>query len=163
MPVTSTPASSTDDAHVHSTSGSTDTPPGIAVSTITPSITTAAVHNHSTSSNNTSSSGGHSHPAMTSSASVDYVNPPFLKLNYIKNISGGLKIAPIGSIVMVDYATPPNGWAICNGENGTVNLVNRFAYGIDPPGEDLLVSGGRETHTHTAKTTGSAGEHNHII
>ena len=100
---------------------------------------------------------------MTSSASVDYVNPPFLKLNYIKNTSGGLKIAPIGSIVMIDYATPPDGWAVCNGENGTVNLVNRFAYGIDPPGEDLLVSGGRETHTHPAKTTGSAGEHNHTL
>jgi hypothetical protein len=64
---------------------------------------------------------------------------------------------------MIDYATLPNGWAICNGENGTVNLVNRFAYGIDPPGEDLLVSGGRETHTHPAKTTGSAGEHNHTL
>ena len=162
--VHSIPASSTDDAHVHSTSGSTSTSPSNYVYSYFDFVKQACgIHNHTTSSNNTSQNGGHFHPAMTSSASVDYVNPPFLKLNYIKNTSGGLKIAPIGSIVMIDYATLPNGWAICNGENGTVNLVNRFAYGIDPPGEDLLVSGGRETHTHPAKTTGSAGEHNHTL
>ena len=99
---------------------------------------------------------------MTSSASVDYVNPPFLKLNYIKNTSGGLKIAPIGSIVMIDYATPPDGWAVCNGENGTVDLTNRFAWGIENDA-DFLVTGGSTSHTHAEKTTGSAGEHNHTL
>ena len=154
------PASSTDGAHVHYTSGSTSS-----------SSTTSyyywgqaqkfasAGHAHSTSSQNTSSSGGHSHAAMTSNAAGD-INPPFLKLNFIKNTSGGLKVAPIGSVVMVDYATPPNGWAICNGENGTVNLANRFAYGTRDNLE-LLVSGGSETHTHAAKATGAAGAHTH--
>lgn len=154
------PASSTDGAHVHYTSGSTSS-----------SSTTSyyywgqaqkfasAGHAHSTSSQNTSSSGGHSHEAMTSNAAGD-INPPFLKLNFIKNTSGGPKVAPIGSIVMVDYATPPNGWAICNGENGTVNLSNKFAYGV-ANNTELLVSGGSETHTHAAKETGSAGAHTH--
>lgn len=161
--VHSIPASSTDGAHVHSTSGSTSTSPSNYVYRHDLQTKYACgIHGHTTSSNNTSSSGGHSHSAMTSSASVDYVNPPFLKLNFIKNTSGGLKIAPIGSIVMVDYATPPNGWAVCNGENGTVNLVNRFAYGTEN-NANLLVTGGSETHTHTAKTTGSAGEHNHTL
>ena len=98
---------------------------------------------------------------MTSNAAGD-IMPQFRRLNFIKNISGGPKIAPIGSIVMIDYATPPNGWAICNGENGTVNLVNRFAYGTEN-NEDLLVAGGSTSHTHAEKTTGSAGEHNHAL
>ncbi len=98
---------------------------------------------------------------MTSTASGNE-NPPYLKLNFIKNTSGGFKVAPIGSIVMVDYATPPNGWAVCNAENGTVKLVNRFAYGTEN-NTDLLATGGSETHTHPAKTTGSAGEHNHTL
>ena len=161
--VHSIPASSTDGAHVHSTSGSTSASPSNYVYRHDLQTKYACgIHNHTTSSNNTSQNGGHFHPAMTSSASVDYVNPPFLKLNYIKNTSGGLKIAPIGSIVMIDYATPPNGWAICNGENGTVNLVNRFAYGTES-NTDLLATGGSDAHTHPAKTTGSAGEHNHTL
>ena len=161
--VHSIPASSTDGAHVHSTSGSTDGSPSTYVYRHDLQTKYACgIHDHTTSSNNTSSSGGHSHSAMTSSASVDYVNPPFLKLNFIKNTSGALKIAPIGSIVMIDYATPPNGWAICNGENGTVNLVNRFAYGTES-NTDLLATGGSDAHTHPAKTTGSAGEHDHTL
>jgi len=157
----SIPASSTNDAHSHSTSSSTDTPPGEAIFGTGLLPKTASVHSHTTSSNNTSQNGGHSHPAMTSNASGNE-NPPYLKLNFIKNTSGGLKIAPIGSIVMVDYAKAPNGWAVCNGENGTVNLLNRFAYGTQN-NEDLLGTGGSETHAHPAKTTGSAGGHIHTL
>jgi hypothetical protein len=83
-----------------------------------------------------------------------------LVLNFIKNTSGGLKIVPIGSIVMISYATPPNGWAVCDGENSTVNLRERFAYGTANNGS-LLVSGGQSTHTHAAKTSASAGAHAH--
>jgi len=160
--VHSIPVSSTDDAHVHSTSGSTNISPSNYVYRHDLQTKYACgIHDHTTSSNNTSQNGGHSHAAMTSNGAGD-VLPPLLRLNFIKNTSGGLKIAPIGSIVMVDYATPPNGWAVCNGENGTVNLVNRFAYGTEN-NANLLVTGGSETHTHTAKTTGSAGEHNHTL
>ena len=160
--VHSIPASSTDGAHVHSTSGSTSTSPSNYVYSYFDFVKQACgIHNHTTSSNNTSQNGGHSHPAMTSNGAGDIL-PPLLRLNFIKNTSGGLKIAPIGSIVMIDYATPPNGWAICNGENGTVNLVNRFAYGTES-NTDLLATGGSDAHTHPAKTTGSAGEHNHTL
>jgi len=158
----SIPASSTDDAHVHSTSGSTNASPSNYVYRHDLQTKYACgIHGHSTSANNTSQNGGHSHPAMTSNASGNE-NPPYLKLNFIKNTSGGFKVAPIGSIVMVDYATPPNGWAVCNGENGTVNLVDRFAYGTEN-NANLLVTGGSETHTHPATTTGSSGEHNHTL
>jgi len=158
----SIPASSTDGAHVHSTSGSTSASPSTYVFRNDYQTKYACgIHGHATSSNNTSQSGGHSHAGMTSEYASS-VNPPFLILNYIKNTSGGPKIAPIGSIVMADYATPPNGWAVCNGENGTVNLVNRFVLGATN-NNNLLITGGSETHTHPAKTTGSAGEHNHTL
>lgn len=160
--VHSIPASSTDDAHVHATSGSVSPSATSKVYSYYDFIKKASGgHIHTTSANNTSQNGGHSHPAMTSNGAGDIL-PPLLRLNFIKNTSGGLKIAPIGSIVMIDYATPPNGWAICNGENGTVNLVNRFAYGTES-NTDLLATGGSDAHTHPAKTTGSAGEHNHTL
>ena len=160
--VHSIPASSTDGAHVHSTSGSVSSSATSQIYSYYDFIKKASGgHIHTTSANNTSQNGGHSHPAMTSNGAGDIL-PPLLRLNFIKNTSGGLKIAPIGSIVMIDYATPPNGWAICNGENGTVNLVNRFAYGTES-NTDLLATGGSDAHTHPAKTTGSAGEHDHTL
>lgn len=156
----SIPASSTDGAHTHYTSGSINTAPATPYYYWGQGITFAsAPHGHTVSTQNTSSSGGHSHAAMTSNAAGD-INPPFLKLNFIKNTSGGLKIAPIGSIVIISYATPPNGWAVCDGENGTVNLVNRFAYGT-ASNTNLLATGGSDTHTHAAKTSASAGAHAH--
>jgi len=157
------PASSTDGAHVHSTSGSTSASASKEVYEFN-GVTISATHLHSTSSNNTSQNGGHSHPAMTSSA-VGTLRPPFMRLNFIKNTSGGMKIAPIGSIVMMGrdaVAAMPNGWAICDGQNGTVDLRERFVYGTQN-NEDLLGTGGAKTHTHASKTTGAAGGHNHAL
>jgi hypothetical protein len=163
--VHSIPASSTDGAHVHSTSGSTDISPSNPVYRHDLQTKYACgIHGHTTSSNNTSQNGGHSHAAMTSSA-VGTLNPPFMRLNFIKNTSGGMKIAPIGSIVMMGrdaVAAMPNGWAICDGQNGTVDLCERFVYGTQN-NEDLLETDGAKTHTHASKTTGAAGEHNHTL
>lgn len=56
---------------------------------------------------------------------------------------------PRGIIVMW-YGSPstvPEGWALCDGTNGTPNMTGRFAYGTDeenPVGK----SGGSTTHTH---------------
>ncbi len=158
----SIPASATGGAHVHSTSGSTDVSPSNYVYSYYDFVKQACgIHGHATSSNNTSSSGGHSHPAMTSSSSGD-IKPPYAILNFIKNTSGVPKIAPIGSIVMADYTTLPNGWAICNGENGTANLSNRLVWGTTN-NENLLHTGGQARHTHPSKITGAAGSHNHTL
>ena len=60
--------------------------------------------------------------------------------------------------------TIPSGWALCDGNNSTPNLVNRFIYGAGvgrTPGDTggtadaTLVS-----HSHTA-STGGAGSHSH--
>ena len=47
---------------------------------------------------------------------------------------------PIGGIIMWNGTTPPSGWALCNGGNGTPNLVDRFivstggSYGLGATG-----------------------------
>lgn len=75
---------------------------------------------------------------------------------------------PRGGIVM--WSKPlsqiPSGWQLCDGENDTPNLCNRFVYGVgesEAPG----TIGGAATHTHTFSDTvsqfsSSAGSHSHI-
>lgn len=157
----SVPASSTDGAHVHWTSGGTNGAPTTSYYYWGQGITFAAAgHAHTVSAQNTSSAGGHSHAGFTSAAST-WLTLPRVVLNFIKNTSGGMKIAPIGSIVMIGSGvTVPNGWAICDGNNGTVDLRERFAYGATNNG-DLLLSDGNKTHTHPTKATPSAGAHTH--
>lgn len=48
--------------------------------------------------------------------------------NEIKNLQDAM---PIGSIIMFNGKAEeiPSGWAICNGENGTPNLIDRFILG----------------------------------
>lgn len=48
--------------------------------------------------------------------------------NEIKNLQDAM---PVGSIIMFNGKAEeiPSGWAICNGENGTPNLIDRFILG----------------------------------
>ena len=73
---------------------------------------------------------------------------------------------PTGGIIMWSgsIVSIPTGWALCNGQNGTPNLQDRFvigagsAYGVGVTGgsKDAIVV----SHTHTGSTS-SNGEHNH--
>ncbi len=66
---------------------------------------------------------------------------------------------PKGGIIMWSGSTAetPKGWALCNGENDTPDLINRFIVGA---GGKYAVgaTGGGET-----KTTNSNGSHNHSV
>ncbi|MDP2855764.1 MAG: hypothetical protein Q8N90_01425, partial [bacterium] len=55
-------------------------------------------------------------------------------------------------------ASIPAGWALCDGNNGTPDLVARFVRGA-PAGIDPGTSGGADNHTHASMT--SAGSHTH--
>ena len=55
-------------------------------------------------------------------------------------VAGGLKVAagggiegygtiPVGGIIMWSGSKVPDGWALCDGKNGTPNLLNRFVLG----------------------------------
>lgn len=88
--------------------------------------------------------------------------------------SNGTEIVPIGFIIAFAGDTPPPGWAICNGMNGTPNLINRCIVGSghgpglsnrivgNVPGVENHVLQPHElpSHNHGGKTTVS-GSHNH--
>jgi microcystin-dependent protein len=83
---------------------------------------------------------------------------------------------PIGGIIMWSgsTATVPSGWALCNGQNGTPNLQDRFVVGAGS-GYSVGALGGAAavtlnaaqmpSHNHTVNPpntpTASAGEHAH--
>lgn len=67
---------------------------------------------------------------------------------------------PIGSIIVWASETIPSGWQLCDGTNGSPNLVDKFILGASSDLE-LLTTGGSTTHTHTNSTTGTSSAHNH--
>lgn len=70
-----------------------------------------------------------------------------------------------------DPANPPAGWALCDGNNGTPNLLGRFVRGTNVPG-NVGVTGGQDSynlakgqlpaHNHSA-TADTNGSHDHTI
>lgn len=54
-------------------------------------------------------------------------------LQWIKSLINDL--FPVGSIIMFNGATIPDGWAICDGNNGTPNLIGRFIKAGNSTGE----------------------------
>lgn len=65
---------------------------------------------------------------------------------------------PSGAIVMWANHEIPDGWAICNGENGTPDLRDRFV--LSSGSKNLGAVGGEETVT---STTAQMPMHNHTI
>ncbi len=62
----------------------------------------------------------------------------------------GNSLIPAGVIVMWHGATPPAGWALCNGANGTPDLRGRFVVGYNPAVTDYNTTGktgGEAAHT----------------
>ena len=85
---------------------------------------------------------------------------------------GGGESLPVGTVVMWsgDVAAIPTGWAICDGSNGTPNLVGKFIKGGATSGaeggsdmtEESAVPLQEHTHTASAEVTvNSAGAHSH--
>lgn len=91
---------------------------------------------------------------------------------WVNSTSGGSDAMPTGGIIMWsgDSATIPNGWALCDGSNGTPNLIDKFIVGSD--GSNSGATGGNALatmpqhshgigHEHGVVTTTSGGEHSH--
>jgi len=77
---------------------------------------------------------------------------------------------PSGTIVAYNSTTAPNGWALCDGNNGTPNLNNRFILGSG--NKSINTTGGAETvtlnvnqipsHSHNVSgSTDTKGNHYH--
>lgn len=85
------------------------------------------------------------------------------------------KLLPKGSIIMFGGASAdiPDGWAICDGQNGTPNLVGKFIKAGNISGEEggkeeiKLTSKNMPKHTHTfvrgTFQTSIDGEHTHTV
>lgn len=71
-------------------------------------------------------------------------------------------LEPIGTIKMwgASVASIPSGWVICDGDNGTPDLVGRFIVGADASTQDD--AGGSSTHTHVV-TAAAGGTHQHSV
>lgn len=99
--------------------------------------------------------GNHSHP-VTSPSLQFYVFQNFKHLlPLIATTDGTVKS---GMIVMFKGASIPDGWSLCNGSNGTPNLVNYFiGYNNDETSTDVLVGKREVKNSATAPpTTGDA-------
>lgn len=103
--------------------------------------------------------------------------------NIINNITPNIinNIIPKGTIVMWSGKSIPNGWIICNGENGTPNLVDKFVLGsttdaVGSPSDENkdkykyissssipTTKNGDHNHTVNELTTDKAGSHSHMI
>jgi microcystin-dependent protein len=88
------------------------------------------------------------------------------------DIKGSLSFLPKGSIIMYNNDNIPEGWAICNGENGTPDLRNRFIVSIgnyklgDTGGADAvkLEVNNLPAHNHPFNVRlDNAGDHSHIF
>lgn len=74
---------------------------------------------------------------------------------------------PVGGIIMWSgsIASIPTGWSLCNGSNGTPNLLDRFIVGAGS-GYSVAGTGGSAdatlvSHSHTATSTVSDPGHSH--
>jgi microcystin-dependent protein len=98
-----------------------------------------------------------------------------LQINEL-NIEGKLNFLPKGSIVMWTQNEIPKGWLICNGQNGTPDLRNRFIVGAgsnyklnDTGGADTVVLNVNQlpAHSHNVSCsngrTNDTGNHNHGV
>lgn len=94
---------------------------------------------------------------------TETVEPAFATLNAFKNESVAPILPAVGDIAMWlgSVASIPVGWALCDGNNDTPNLVDKFIKLNSSAGAST--TGGSNTHTHSAQshTHTSNGTHTH--
>lgn len=79
-------------------------------------------------------------------------------------------LAPVGGIILYDgvLGDLPGQWVVCDGNNGTPNMTDKFVIGAGPTYAKGTTGGSKDavvvSHTHTAAFTGDAlGAHGHAI
>lgn len=89
----------------------------------------------------------------------------------------GFHMVPRGAIIMWSgtIASIPSGWALCDGNNGTPNLTNRFIRSVSGAGENPGSTGGADSsahshgysclprHNHSTSVSVSPNPHSHGI
>lgn len=95
---------------------------------------------------------------------AETVEPAYYKLMAYQNKAGATQSMPLKSIVMSIDATLPGGYKICDGNNGTPNLTDKFVKITTSSGE-IGNTGGSNTHVHASQnhTHTSTGGHTHGV
>ena len=155
--------------HLHSTSHTHS--PGGTGRTGTPSSTTTI----RTGTGITFASPIHSHAIGYASSTLSSVSAdafvasatndiPHRKYPVIQS-SGGRLVPGIIAVWRGTLATIPAGWVLCDGTNGTPNLLGVFVKGANSQLSDVGDSGGSAGHAHGAGTphTHATTSHNHSL
>lgn len=120
-----------------------------------------ASHTHSiTLPANTTATGTTSIPLSQS----ETVEPAYKKLMAIQNRAGTTITPPKGIIGMWVGAlsTIPVGWLLCDGNNGTIDMRDKYLKITNTPAH-IGNTGGANSHTHAAQSHGHGNiAHNHI-
>ena len=110
---------------------------GLTTGNVTSSGTISA--SSLTTSGNISSSGSISSSSLTTSGNIT-------SSGVVSAVSfSGDGIVPSGAIIMWSGTSIPDGWALCDGTNGTPDLKGRFIVGYDPSDTDYNNPGNRST------------------
>ena len=75
---------------------------------------------------------------------------------------------PSGMIIAWNSVTPPSGWALCDGNNGTPDLRGRFILGYNPNSNNYTINtvgsnGGSEDHVLTIDEMPVHSHRSHIL
>lgn len=116
-------------------------------------------HSHNVSLN-ANTAGSISEPDLTTTETVE---PPYIKLLAVQNTSGDNQPVSKGMVGMWlgTLDTIPAGWLLCDGDNDTPDLTDRFIKVATGAGQ-IEDTGGSATHTHASQGhTHTGGSHNH--
>lgn len=103
---------------------------------------------------------------------VNAANLNKIEQGFVSHLADGAHM-PSGGIIMWSgtYAAIPTGWLLCNGQNGTPDLRDRFILGATTESEIGNTGGSNEvtltenqmpSHSHSGNTN-TAGSHTHSI
>lgn len=89
------------------------------------------------------------------------VEPLYIKVCALVKKTGAIKEKGIIGLWLGDLDAIPEGWVLCNGENGTLDLRDRFIK-IAHDTSEIGDAGGANSHTHASQSHAhSSGSHSH--
>lgn len=109
-------------------------------------MNTCYVHNHLAHYGNDSTAGQSSQYTGTYNT-TEQIEPYYIKLALIQKQTGGLKEKGIIGLWLGNTTNIPKGWVLCDGNNGTLDLRDKFIK-IANSLSEIGQTGGSNIHTH---------------